>query len=521
MITLAEINATLIEQNQLTQSVNSTLIDMLKVDQDARKEERRQKGKDEEARRERPRAKIARDTPKTFGGAIVKGLGEGLGISQISGWVSNVLNGLGIGSALALAKAGTTALVASFTSLGIAAAIAAWGGDVIKGMFDNLDPDDVVFDGDTKQTIADNLALGTTGAIVARTVAKIFGGKFKGLFTVGGFLAGGLYNIISTKIDESGFEPEFNKAFEEEFGVDLLAGIGSIVGAAAGLLLTKKIYGTIRTAMGFAPKPAVNAVRPSYMPQAQVAPQTTATAKVAGAPPRTAPSVMRLPAGAVDASGKKVGGQFAKIPPGGPLRTPAPVAATSLFGPGGLRKQLAMAFAAYGMSYAVKPLEEFGQSMKDWADETIPTSIRPEGGYKNPLEADKVFDQLRHYFSDMPAAEDPLKGYALMGEEIANSIKYGQDTGTPLEFPKPSVWDRWTKSTETLEEISNTLKENYITSLLPPPVIVNNIDQSVGDTNVSKGGDNVSINNQIPYAIDNHFAKQYMGIRGNGMYGGF
>ena len=142
MAGLSDVVVELQEQNRTLDDVKESIKGMLLASEQARKATERQAGDKEEARRERerPRARINRDTPKTFGGAISKGLGEGLGISQLSSWVSNVFGGLGIGSGLALAKVGTAALVASLSKLGIAAVIATWGGSVIKGLFDNLMP---------------------------------------------------------------------------------------------------------------------------------------------------------------------------------------------------------------------------------------------------------------------------------------------------------------------------------------------------------------------------------------------
>lgn len=492
MAGLSDVVVELQEQNRTLDDVKESIKGMLLASEQARKATERQAGDKEEARRERerPRARINRDTPKTFGGAISKGLGEGLGISQLSGWVSNVFGGLGIGSGLALAKVGTAALVASLSSLGIAAVIATWGGSVIKGLFDNLDPNDVVFDDDTKTKVADGLALGTTGAILARTVAKMFGGKFKGLFTIGGFLAGGLYDIISKKIDGSKFEPEFNKAFEDEFGVDLLAGIGSIVGAAAGLLLTKKIYGTVRTALGFtaaAASTAAAAGAPLLGSARPVSPNTTAGGS-------KFPQA-RQPAGTVNAQGKKIGGQFKTMPAGGPLKAQPVLKPPSPFGKGGLRAQIAQMAMAYGLSYAIKPLEEFGKAQKDWADNIIPESIRPKGGYENPLEADKVFDGLRKYFA-APGM---------------NTAPYGD--GLSLG-PKPQREDfsAWWQSKRKEDYNFKRALQRYntqINDLMPPASLGNggngsggNIDASVSTSNTYVNKSDRIVNQASPSASD-------------------
>jgi hypothetical protein len=508
MAGLSDVVVELQEQNRTLDDVKESIRGIFLANEAERKTSLRQEGDKEEARRERPRAKINRDTPKTFGGAISKGLGEGLGVSQLSGWVSNVLGGLGIGSGLALAKAGTAALVASLSRLGVAAVIATWGGGVIKGLFDNLDPNDVVLDEDTKQTVADGLALGTTGAILARAVAKIFGGKFKGLFTVGGFLAGGLYDIISKKIDDSKFEPEFNKAFEEKFGVDLLAGIGSIVGAAAGLLLTKKIYGTIRTALGVAPKTGGAPLRTPMNSMGFAPKNTVLSFGLSGKQPaRTQPSVIRLPAGTVDANGKKIGGQYAAKSSN---LVPGPMNSNAKGFSGSLRAHLFQIAAAYALTYAIKPLEKFAEKQKDWADNFIPDSIRPEGGYENPLESDKVFDGLRKYFGGMSSFSFGPKNAP---KDDTSGLSFSDGAGYSYSFSGGQKVDKPMSEADWYNSLNKQYGGNGSGG---------NVDASVSTVinNVSKS-DRV-VNQIAPLGfdiLDMRYNRAYMGIPGNGNYG--
>tara|TARA_S200002703_G_scaffold78781_1_gene67832 strand:- start:4658 stop:6139 length:1482 start_codon:yes stop_codon:yes gene_type:complete len=260
MASLTEVVEQLKVQNNTLESVNSTVVAMLKEDIAARKATERGKGKAEEDRRER--AKV-RKKPKSIVGGLRQGVKEGLGLGALSGLLGLVGGGLAT-----IFKALVPGFVAAATTRGILTGAAGlfgkvigrsfligimvtWGETIFKKFLDSIDPnDDSIFDlsEESKTKFAGLLNFATMGLLAAGLFGRLISLKFKALLAGGIIVGGFLYNALLSKLDDSVLEQKFNETFNIDFGGEIMAGIGALVGTA----LTATILNSIRKRLGLA-----------------------------------------------------------------------------------------------------------------------------------------------------------------------------------------------------------------------------------------------------------------------------
>lgn len=260
MASLTEVVNQLKVQNNTLESVNEAVVGMLKEDIASRKAEERGRGAREEERRERAKVKSA---PSSISGGFKQGAAAGLGLGALSGLLGLVGGGLAT-----IFKALVPGFVAAATTKGILTGaaglfgkvigrgfligiMATWGETIFKKFLDSIDPnDDSIFDlsEESKTKFAGLLNFATMGLLAAGLFGRLISLKFRALLA-GGIIAGGfLYNALLSKLDDSVLEQKFNETFNIDFGGEIMAGIGALVGTA----LTATILNSIRKRLGLA-----------------------------------------------------------------------------------------------------------------------------------------------------------------------------------------------------------------------------------------------------------------------------
>ena len=148
------------------------------------------------------------------------------------------------------------------------------------------------------------------------------------------------------------------------------------------------------------------------------------------------------------------------------------------------------------------PLEEFGQSMKDWADETIPENVRPKGGYANPLAEP---DFMRNLFKGIETKNIPKEDTS--GLSFSDGAGYSYSFSGGQKVDKPMSEADW----------YNSLNKQYGSNGSG-----GNVDASVSTAiNYISKSDRV-VNQIAPLGfdiLDMRYNRAYMGIPGNGNFG--
>lgn len=255
MSSLTEVTQALLEQNKTLRGVETGISALVKEQVAERVMSERQKLRNEEARRENQRRAVGSPTSVTQG--IKQGAKEGLGLGLLGGIagfltsaIGSIIPGIGVGG---LAAAGA-ALVTKFLVRGaMVGLLAKFGQDVLEGLINKLDPNEVFLDKDAQSKFATGLNFSLMGGLIAKTVGSLFGKRFGRLFGVAGLIGGFLYPYFNNMIDDTKLEKAFNEKFDIDFGADIIAGIGSLIAGTLATVLSGRLLNMIRMKLGIGP----------------------------------------------------------------------------------------------------------------------------------------------------------------------------------------------------------------------------------------------------------------------------
>lgn len=177
MITLADINNTLLKQNSTLEGVGNIMQKILDQDLDSKKKSEQERLKQEEARRESRRQQQVTQ-PQTVGSSFKLGAAEASGMGGLSRLATAAVGGLFGGEAVqlagsALALGAAKLLGRSLVAGPVALLVATFGEGVIEKFFNSIDPNDLVLNDSVKSTLTKSLS----DALTAGVVGLVFGKK--------------------------------------------------------------------------------------------------------------------------------------------------------------------------------------------------------------------------------------------------------------------------------------------------------------------------------------------------------
>ena len=230
-IELADVNQTLLEQNKTLGNTNSLIKKMVDEAVKARKAAKDASGDDEENRREQKKKADKVSGPLGFGAGLKSGIASGLDIgglgSKLAGFASSALK-LALGGTTIAAVAGMAGKFIGRAGArgGLGFLVGKFGDDVIKRVFDSIDPNDML-DQSTKNTISKSLSGATSTALYG----SIFGKKA----AIAGFAGSLIGDLINGALS-----PDAKQATIKAFGMDTglktedFISYGSMIGAFFG-----------------------------------------------------------------------------------------------------------------------------------------------------------------------------------------------------------------------------------------------------------------------------------------------
>ena len=492
MSSLEAINNTLQEQTVVQEQTSNNIADlrdriadMLSLQENRRGDELEKQIEERQEKRKKDR--ISKSKPTGLMAGISSGLNEGF--FGIPGLLQGIFGGIGGGAIAGTAAALLTKFLTRGAFIGV---LAAFGEDLIKGLFDTLDPNDIVMSDESKEKFAEALNLSAMAGLTLGTIGRLFGKKFGLLLGVGGAIATGLYSLLENSLDGSELEKKFNKEFGTEFGSEIMGGFGALVGTALALSLGNQIRNVVRNYLGIsAPKTAAGAtrggrpsgvkppIRPTSVPKAAVP-----TGMFGG------PAQPKAPTPANIAAAPK------SLPKLGPTFNPL----------AGMKRTLAGAVIAYGISKSRidEALVSVAEAQKDFAEKYL--GISREGVIQMP-SAPEVFDMFRS--GEMQNAANDYVDF------LKRSMNQGETTFQGYE--NYNQQDFVSAAQGLTNPAASELAMGYNIPGYNGPANTNNIvDASQQTTIQNVQSQKVQLSDNFPAAVDNHYARQYMGIPGFG-----
>ena len=255
MSSLTEVTQALLEQNKTLRGVETGISALVKEQVAERVMSERQKLRNEEARREGQRRTVGSPTSVTQG--IKQGAKEGLGLGLLGGVagfltsaIGSIIPSIGVGGLAAAGAALATKFLVRGAMVGL---LAKFGQDVLEGLINKLDPNQVFLDKDAQSKFATGLNFSLMGGLIAKTVGSLFGKRFGRLFGVAGLIGGFLYPYFNNMIDDTKLEKAFNEKFDIDFGADIIAGVGSLIAGTSATVLSGRLLNMIRMKLGIGP----------------------------------------------------------------------------------------------------------------------------------------------------------------------------------------------------------------------------------------------------------------------------
>lgn len=514
MSTLAEISATLKKSNATMESVNALLAQMLNEDKRAREDARKQSSQEALAAAEasRERRKQASAAPAGFGDGLRSGATGALneaGLGFIGAWGNRVVAALFGGAALA-AVTGTIGSLISRGAIfgGVAALVGAFGDDLVKNLFSSVAPN---IDPDTADRISQSISSNASAGLLAAIIPGV--GVKGGIgVTLGGILGDGINSYLG---NEENQRVIMNVLGQEITSEDAVRTTMQAAGAAA--LLAGPMVGIVTALAGLA---VVAGTRLQ---------EWIETRRTAAIDAIEAELDARLQSGEFgETAGAATLGSTIANALGLNIQDEANKTVDALITD--LNRQLTQTLrsqqAAAGMLDEFAGVEGGGQAFGTGAIDLAALDPQRRAEIEQAgATLDQAFIQSRSNMADWTAQS--LRNFrvaaeALGRQEIVDYVDALLNRSRPrqaYEAPELSILDYEGLGIPSSNDILNKRtyeREQILQGAAVAPVVINNVNNSTaqGPVTISKGGDTYRSSTPAPYAVDTHYANQYLGVFG-------